>query len=60
MARLNLRERDIRSRIEDILHPKTNTTNQTAASKLTFKPINGRKGTDDGPKRGKKKNITVQ
>ncbi|KAH8120353.1 hypothetical protein DFH11DRAFT_1559697 [Phellopilus nigrolimitatus] len=58
LVKLTTREREIRSRIEDILHPQSRLTTSGPAPKFTFKLANGNSGfksTDDGVKKGKKK-----
>lgn len=56
LVKLTSREREIRGHIEDILHPQVNIISPVSAPKLAFKLTNARKGLDDGPKKGKKKN----
>lgn len=55
LVKLTSREREIRGHIEDILHPQISIINPPSALKLAFSLVGGRKGSDDGPKKGKKK-----
>lgn len=59
LVKLTSREREIRGHIEDILHPQISIISPISAPKLAFKINNSRKGSDEVPKKGKKKNFSA-